>query len=181
MLINMKKLLLSLALITGFGLVANAQTQDAVRKLSIGAEFGISTTDFSKDRIKVGGSLLYEHPIAASFSLTGSVGYLSNTLKGDTRTEYKASGWPTNFGIVPVKFGGKYYFARHFYAAAEVGAAFETSQVGGVGFLYGVGIGSSFSVSKKSSLDIGLRYESWSYKPGTDRFIGLRVAYSFGL
>jgi len=181
MLISMKKLLLSLALITGFGLAANAQTERALRKLSLGADFGIPIGDFSKDRILVGGSLLYEHPISQSFSLTGSVGFLSKQLTGDTKAEFKASGWPTSVSNIPVKAGGKYYFGRYFYATAELGAAFTTSSGGGVGFIYAAGIGSSFSISKKSSIDLGVRYENWSYNAGTDRFIGLRVAYSFGL
>lgn len=181
MLISMKKLLLSLALITGFGLVANAQTQSAIRKLSLGADFGIPIGDFSKDRILVGGSLLYEHPISQSFSLTGSVGYLSKQLTGDTRTEFKASGLPTSGSNIPIKVGGKYYFGRYFYAAAELGAAITTSSGGGEGFIYAAGVGASLPVSKKSSLDIGLRLENWSYRGGTDRFVALRAAYSFGL
>lgn len=181
MLISMKKLLLSLALITGFMFAANAQTERALRKLSLGADFGIPIGDSSKDQILVGGSLLYEQPISQSLSLTGSVGYLSKQLTGDTRTEFKALGWPTRISNIPIKAGMKYYFGRYFYAAAELGAAITTSSGGGEGFIYAAGVGASLPLSKKSSLDIGLRFENWSYRAGTDRFVALRAAYSFGL
>lgn len=176
----MKKLLLSLALVAGLGLAANAQTEGAVRKLSVGAEFGFPTGDGSKDNLIVGGSLQYEHPVAKSFNITLSGGYLSNMLTGDTKKLFEAAGEKTSYGFVPVKAGGKYYFGGNFYGAAELGAAFSTTSGVGTAFTYAPGLGASFSIADKSSLDFGVRYESWSNK-GTSSFIGLRAAYAFGL
>lgn len=170
-----------LAIVAGINFLANAQTERAIRKLSLGADFGVPVGDFSKDRILVGGSLSYEHPIAPSLSLTGSVGFLAKNITGDTRTEFKASGWPTSISNIPIKAGVKYYFGRYFYASGELGAAITTSSGGGEGFVYAAGIGASLPVFKKSSLDLGLRFENWSYGAGTDRFVALRAAYSFGL
>lgn len=177
----MKKLLLSFALVAGLGLAANAQTEGAARKLSIGAEFGFPTGDGSENLMIVGGSLQYEHPVAKSFNLTGSAGYLSTMLTGDAKTAAKALGFSTSYGTIPLKAGGKYYFGGNFYGAAELGAAISTETGGSTAFVYSPGIGASFSVAPKSSLDFGVRYENWSADGGTSRFIGLRAAYAFGL
>ncbi len=176
----MKKLLLSLALVAGLGLAANAQTEGAVRKLSVGAEFGFPTGDNSKDNLIVGGSLQYEHPVASSFNITLSGGYLSRMITGDSKKVLEAFGQKTNYGYVPVKAGGKYYFGGNFYGAAELGATFATTSGGGTAFTYAPGLGASFSIADKSSLDFGVRYESWSNN-GTVSFVGLRAAYAFGL
>lgn len=176
----MKKLLLSLALVAGLGLAANAQTEGAARKLSVGAEFGFPTGDNSKDNMIVGGSLQYEHPVAKSFNITLSGGYLSNMLTGDTKKAYESLGLKTSMGYVPVKAGGKYYFGGNFYGAAELGATFGTESGSGTAFTYAPGLGASFSLADKSSLDFGVRYESWSNN-GTASFIGLRAAFAFGL
>ncbi|WAC40854.1 hypothetical protein [Pedobacter sp. SL55] len=176
----MKKLLLSFALVAGLGLAANAQTEGAVRKLSIGAEFGFPTGEGSEDNMIVGGSLQYEHPVAKSFNITGSAGYLSNMLTGDTKDAVKAFGGKTSYGFIPVKAGGKYYFGGNFYGAAELGAAIATEEGMGTAFAYAPSLGASFSLADKSSLDFGVRYETWS-KDGSSSFVGLRLAYAFGL
>jgi hypothetical protein len=168
----MKKLVLSLALVAGLGLAANAQTEGAVKKLSIGAEVGLPTKEGFKDIMFAGGSLQAEFPVAKSLNLTGSAGYLSmfSTAKG-------ASG---SAGYIPVKAGGKYYFGGNFYGAGEVGASISTESGDGAAFSFAPGIGASFSLADKSSLDFGARYETWS-KDGSVSFVGLRLAYGFGL
>lgn len=176
----MKKLLLSFALVAGLGLAANAQTEGAVRKLSIGAEFGFPTGDFSENQMIVGGSLQYEHPVAKSLNITGSAGYLSNMLTGDAKKLAKAFDEPTSYGFIPLKAGGKYYFGGNFYGAAELGAAISTESGRGTAFAYAPSLGASFSLADKSSLDFGVRYETWS-KDGSSSFVGLRLAYAFGL
>jgi len=168
----MKKLLLSLTFVAGLGFAASAQTEGAVRKLSIGAEAGLLTDEGNKDLMMAGASLQFEQPIAKSLNLTGSAGYMSlfSTAKG-------ASG---NAGFVPLKAGAKYYFGGNFYGAGELGATFSTEGGDGAAFNYAPGIGASFSLADKSSLDFGVRYETWS-KEGTVSFVGLRLAYAFGL
>lgn len=175
----MKKVLLSLLMVAGLGLAANAQTEGAVQKLSIGAEFGIPTAKNSNTLI-VGGSLQYEHPVAKSLNITGSAGYLSSMATGDTKDLLKAAGFKTSFGSIPVKAGAKYYFGGNFYGAGELGAVFSTEEGGATAFTFAPTVGASFSVAEKSSLDFGLRYETWSNN-GSASFLGLRVAYAFGL
>ncbi len=176
----MKKLILSLALITGLTYAASAQTEGAVRKLSIGAEFGLPT-EKNSDALIAGGSLQFEQPIAKSLNLTVSGGYLSVMATGDTKDLFKAAGLKTSYGIIPLKGGLKYYFGGNFYGAAEAGAAFSTEEGGATLFAFGPTLGASFSVSDKSSLDFGLRYENWSNNGNSTGFIGLRAAFAFGL
>ncbi|WP_316765279.1 hypothetical protein [Pedobacter frigiditerrae] len=175
----MKKLLLSLALVAGLGLAANAQTEGAVKKLSIGAEVGLPTE--GGDLLIAGGSLQAEFPIAKSLNLTGSAGYLNLMLTGDAKDLAKAFGAPTSTGVVPLKAGVKYYFGGNFYAAGEVGAAISTEDGGGTALALAPTLGASFSVSDKSSLDFGLRYENWSKDGSSSGIIALRAAFAFGL
>lgn len=173
----MKKLLLSLALVAGLGFAASAQTEGAVRKLSIGAEFGLPIGDFGDVySVGFGGSLQYEHPIAKSLNLTGSAGFLTFTPK----KELKDLG-ADNFGVIPVKVGAKYYFGGNFYGAGELGAGFGTNDGSKTAFIYAPTLGASFSVADKSSIDLGIRYEGHSVSGGTLSFIGIRAAYAFGL
>ena len=176
----MKKVLLSLLMVAGLGYAVSAQTEGAVQKLSIGAEFGLPTKSNS-DNLIIGGSLQYEHPVAKALSLTGSAGYLSNMLTGATKDAVKALGGRTSVGYVPLKAGAKYYFGGNFYAAGEAGAIFSTETGGGVHLALAPTLGASFSVADKSSLDFGLRYENWSGNGNSSGFIGLRAAYAFGL
>jgi opacity protein-like surface antigen len=177
---TMKKLFLSLALVAGLGFAANAQTEGAVRKLSIGAEFGLPTQSGS-DELLVGGSLQFEQPVAKSLNLTLSAGYLSDMLTGDTKDLAKALGLKTSYGFVPLKAGAKFYFGKNFYGAGEVGAAISTENGGGTAFAFGPTLGASFAVADKSALDFGVRYENWSKDGDSSGFIGLRAAFAFGL
>ncbi|MDQ7949297.1 MAG: hypothetical protein REI78_10290 [Pedobacter sp.] len=175
----MKKLVLSFALIAGLAFAASAQTEGAVRKLSVGAEFGIPTE--GSDELLFGGSLQFEQPIAKSFNLTLSAGYIADMITGDSKDILKAAGFKTSYGFVPLKGGAKYYFAKNFYGAAELGAAISTENGGGTAFAFGPTLGASFAVADKSNLDFGVRYENWSRNGASSGFIGLRAAFSFGL
>ena len=176
----MKKVLLSLALVAGLGFAANAQTEGAVRKLSIGAEFGLPTQSGS-DELIVGGSLQFEQPVAKSLNLTLSAGYLADILTGDAKTVAQSFGMKTSYGFVPLKAGAKVYFAKNFYGAGELGAAISTENGGGTAFAYAPTLGASFSIADKSALDFGVRYENWSRHGNSSGFIGLRAAFAFGL
>jgi hypothetical protein len=168
----MKKISLAIVALVILGLNANAQTEGAVQKLSIGADIALPTTEGSKNILLAGGSVYYEHPIAKSLNLTGSLGYLSMFS-----TEKNASG---SLGFTSIKLGGKYYFGKNYYGALQAGATIQRE--GGIGyFAYSPSLGASFSVSSRSSLDFGLRYENWSKDGGSLGLMGLRIAYAFGL
>ncbi|MCX3264931.1 hypothetical protein [Pedobacter agri] len=168
----MKKTSLAILAIIFLELNANAQTEGAVNKLSIGADIALPTTEGSKNILLAGGSAYYEDPIAKSFNLTGSLGYLSMFS-----TEKNVSG---SLGFSSIKLGGKYYFGKNYYGALQAGVTLQRE--GGVSyFAYSPGLGASFSVSSKSSLDFALRYENWSRDGSSLGLIGLRIAYAFGL
>ena len=174
----MKKLLLSVLIIVASGITASSQTGGNLQKLSIGVDyaipFGTRSTYFG-----VGGSFQYEYPVAKSLSLTATAGYLSMITTGGQKKNLESLGLRTSSGVIPAKLGAKYYFGRHFYTTAEAGIAYftgsETAQ-----FTYAPGVGLSLPIKGKSSLDFGVRFDTWTSKPSTSNFLGLRAAYSFG-
>ncbi|WP_231491435.1 hypothetical protein [Pedobacter sp. Leaf170] len=174
----MKKVFLVLAVILSFGFYASAQTEGAVRKISVGAEFATPDRKNS-NQYSVGGSIQFEQPVAKSLNLTASAGYLRTTYTDGTKAFMKTYGYPTNWGSIPVKIGAKYYFGGNFYGAGEVGAAFSVDSSTKTGFIYAPTLGTSFSISKKSNLDVGIRYETFVRSASSGSF-GIRAAYSFG-
>jgi len=173
----MKKVLLSLLMVAGFGFMASAQTEGAVNKISVDPDFLLPIGDNSSAvSLGFGGSVMGEFNVAKSLNLTASAGYISIApIK-----ELKDFGFK-NSGVVPVKAGAKYYFGGNFYGAGEVGAVFSTENGGGTSLTYAPTLGASFSVSDKSSIDLGIRYEAWSRESVTSSFVGIRAAWAFGL
>lgn len=169
----MKKLLLLTAVVGLFAFTSvNAQTKTP--RLGIGAEFGFPMGTFGDVfNLGYGGSLQYQHPVAPSLLVTGSAGYTVFKAKDDF-------GGGT-VGAIPIKAGARYYFGETFFAAGELGASISTETGGKTGFVYAPGIGVDFPVSDKGSIELGGRYEGWSYSGGTNGFIGLRLAYNFGI
>ncbi|WP_285054970.1 outer membrane beta-barrel protein [Pedobacter ginsengisoli] len=178
----MKKLIL-LTAIAGIFTFSTVKAQDAAMsgpKLGIGAEFGFPMGDFGDGyKFGVGGSLLYQHPIADKLNLTGSAGYLSFQGKDiDTEIGTISLG---SAGFIPVKAGLRYFLAENIYVGGELGAVFATGDgASGTAFAYAPGVGVEFPVADKSTIELGGRYEGWS-NDGTSSFIGLRLAWNFGL
>lgn len=172
----MKKLLLLTAVAGLFAFTSvNAQTKGP--KLGIGAEFAFPMGTFGDaSDFGYGGSLQYQHPVAANLLITGSAGY--------TNFQSKDFGFgKENAGFIPVKAGARYIFAENFFVGAELGASFATKSGSGnsTAFVYAPGVGVDFPVSDTGSIELGARYEGWSYSGGTNGFLGLRLAYNFGL
>jgi len=173
----MKKVFL-LTAIAGIFAFSSVKAQKDVAmtgpKLGIGAEFAFPMGDFGDVMdLGYGGSLLYQHPVAANLNLTGSAGYLSFKAKD----EFGGS----SFGYVPVKVGARYFVAENFFVGGELGASFSTESGGKTAFAYAPGIGIEFPVADKSAIELGARYEGWSANSTTSSFIGLRLAWNFGL
>ena len=176
----MKKILL-LTAITGFlafsGINAQAQKDPAMngQKLGVGVEFGLPVSDFGDVyNLGVGGSLVYQVPVATNLNFTASAGYISFKSK-------EILGTTTSFGTIPVKAGIRYFFAENFYGGGELGAAFSTEDNGKTAFAYAPGIGVEFPVADKAAIDLGVRYEGWSRNSHTSSFVGIRAAFNFGL
>ena len=179
----MKKLFLLTAIagVLGFSNV-NAQTKDVAMtgsKIGIGAEFAFPTGDFGDAYdLGYGGSLQFQTPIANKLNFTATGGYLNFQGKkidipGGTYTA-------PDYGVIPLKVGARYFIAENFYAGGELGAAIGTGSGSDTRFIYTPHIGVEFPVADKSTIDLGARYEAWSNN-GTSRFVGLRLAYNFGL
>jgi len=174
----MKKLFL-LTAIAGIFAFSNvsAQTKDVAmsgQKLGIGAEFAFPTGNFGDVyNLGYGGSLQFQTPIAEKLNFTATAGFLNFKAKD----EFGGG----NYGTIPVKIGARYFLAENFYAGGELGAAFGTQDGSNTSFVYTPHIGVEFPVSDKGSIDLGARYEAWSQDGGTLRFVGLRLAYNFGL
>ena len=172
----MKKLLSIAALVFFMLNHVAAQTKSRESKLGLGLDIAIPTGAYQDQAdYGLGFSLLYQKPVADNLSITGNVGYLrfhGPAVFDDIK--YKE-------GYVPIKAGVRYFIARYFFAAAELGVAIPTANGYGSGtaFVYTPGIGASFPISKTGTLDIGIRYENWSRTDGTRSFAGIRAGYNF--
>ena len=175
----MKKLIL-LTAVAGFFAFSNvnAQTKDVGMtgaKLGIGADFAFPMGDFGEGTdFGFGGSLGVQFPVANKLNLTGSAGYLNFKSK-------EVLGMTYNAASIPVKAGARYFVAENFYIGAELGAAFSTEDNGSTAFAYAPGVGIEFPVADNGAIELGARYEGWKYDGGTNSFLGLRLAYNFGL
>ncbi|MEJ7559908.1 MAG: hypothetical protein WKF66_16470 [Pedobacter sp.] len=180
----MKKLFLSIAIagLLGFSSVS-AQTKDVAMtgsKIGIGAEFAFPTGQFGDYyNFGYGASLQFQTPITNRLKFIATGGYL--TFKGkDNITIGTETGTLPIYGVVPLKVGARYFLSENFYAGGELGGAIATTFGSGNGFIYTPHIGVEFPVADKSTIDFGARYEAWSNN-GTRKFVGLRLAYNFGL
>ncbi|MEJ7558749.1 MAG: hypothetical protein WKF66_10610 [Pedobacter sp.] len=180
----MKRLFLVTAIagILGFSSV-NAQTKDVAMtgsKLGIGAEFAFPTGDFGDGYdFGYGGSLQFQTPIANKLNFIATGGYLNFQGKEIANVDNNVIK-VADYGVVPLKVGARYFIAENFYAGGELGAAIGTRSGSDTRFIYTPHIGVEFPVADKSTIDLGARYEAWSNN-GTYRFVGLRLAYNFGL
>lgn len=175
----MKKVFL-LTAIAGLFAFSSVNAQTKAPKLSIGAEFAFPMGDFGDAYdFGYGASLQYQHPVAENLLVTGSAGYTNFEGKDVTILGVKTK--VPSYGAIPVKAGARYYFGDNFFAGAELGAAFGTEKGSKTAFVYTPGIGVDFAVADKGSVELGARYEAWSANSTTNGFIGLRLAYNFGL
>ena len=176
------KYILSLFLIAGLFFSARAQ-QDTKFKVSVGGELMSalgSTAEFYD--IGYGASLQGEYRFSPKLSATLSGGYMLQTLN----KVYKEIFLPWNNTVddkafYVAKAGVKYHFYKNYYAAAEGGVAISKDKVArGNSFAYAGVVGTSFEISKRSSIDLSVRFEEWAVT-SRDRltFGGLRAAYVF--
>lgn len=180
----MKKLFL-LTAIAGMFAFSNAKAQDAAMsgpKLGVGAEFAFPMGDFGDvSKFGVGGSLLYQHPLANKLNFTANAGYLNFQGKDLTIGGTTIDGG--SIGVIPVKAGLRYFLAENIFVNGELGAVFGTEDGFGTRFAYSPGVGVEFPVADKSTIELAARYEGWTKGDGmiTPQTIGLRLAWNFGL
>ncbi|MEO6521828.1 MAG: hypothetical protein ABIN91_09120 [Mucilaginibacter sp.] len=174
-----------------FSFGANAQsktstTTDSGIKLSIGVDAGVPVGNYNDFyNWNLGGSVQADIPVAKQVFVTVNAGY--NNIFG--KDIANTSAHYTNIQLIPVKAGLKYFPIENFYVQGEAGAAFVANKSDlGVSktalFAYAPQVGVQFPVSGKSFIDAGVRFEGNSPLVTNGKnlnFIGLRLAYGFGL
>ncbi|MEZ2339306.1 hypothetical protein AB6735_26915 [Mucilaginibacter sp. RCC_168] len=185
----------------GFAFSAKAQTttptttststtaKDGIR-YSIGVDAGIPLGNF-KDNYKwnLGGSVQADIPVISNqLFVTVNAGY--NNIFGKKDIGGVAGFDQTDFHLIPVKAGLKYFVIPNFYVQGEAGAAFllnkkDVDANKSTAFVYAPQVGVQFPVSANGNfIDAGIRYEATTkYATGIDQskvsFLGIRVAYGF--
>lgn len=118
--------------------------------------------------IGFGGSGGLDIPVTRALYATGSAGVTSFYRKdSETRT------------YIPMKVGAKYYLSRMIYGQAEVGTSVGVQQGAGTAFVFSPGAGLSYPVTERSSINAGLRYESWSRDGGNIEQLVFKIGYQF--
>ena len=186
--------LAALAFLVFLAYTGKARAQDAPKstdskrefRLSVGPEVGIPVGSLSDVyNFNLAGSIQADIPIADHLYVTANAGYNNFFIKD----EFKQQGGH-HLQLVPVKAGLKYFpVGDVFYVQAEAGASFLANKSDlqadkSTAFVYAPQIGALIKLAPKNYLDIGFRWESMSafYDGGSyTNFLGLRVAYAFGL
>lgn len=181
---KIKPLVTSLLLSALFAVSANAQTKKF--SLSLGLEAGLPLSSGLSNAYSAaaGGSVRAQYNINEKISATlsaGGIGFIPKDLAGITGgTATKANAMLS----IPVKVGGKYFFAEKLYGMLELGMASNTvfsANSSGSGasvsnysyssMVYAPGIGAQLG-----GFDVGLRYETFS--KGSSSFLGLRLGFN---
>lgn len=161
--LNMKKLILAIAIVAVSA--AGAQAQDASKSttLSIAANVGIPTTTGLS--FAYGGDIQADFAVAPTTKITASAGYEGYTVKG---------GYTLNNGIIPLLGGVKFNLGEKAYGHGQLGYGVSTAKGGGGSFAYAPSIGYYLS----QNFDASIKYLAFS-NHGTLGSVNLRLAYNF--
>jgi hypothetical protein len=184
---------IALVIFAAFSFTAKAQdttppatgSRSGIR-LSIGPDGGLPIGSFH-DRYKwnIGGSVQADFPVYKDqLFVTLNAGF-NNFFAKDNVNGVNAE----DLQLIPVKAGLKFFPVSNFYVQGEAGASFiaNKDKVGAdksTAFVYAPQIGYLFHLSGKNYIDAGVRFESntkFTDNGGKNNFLGLRVAYAFGL
>jgi hypothetical protein len=171
-----------------FGAKAQTTTSTTTNsgvRLSIGVDAGIPVGNFNDTHSwNLGGSVQADIPVMKQLFVTVNAGYdnFFGKSKANSSTDY------TNIELIPVKAGLKFFPVSNFYIQGEAGASFLTNKADlgatkSTAFVYAPQVGVLLPVGK-NFIDAGVRFESNSafVDNGSNlNFIGLRLAYAFGL
>jgi hypothetical protein len=184
--------LAALAFLAFLAYAERAKAQDAPKsskqefRLSVGPEAGIPVGSL-KDTYNwnLGGSVQADIPVIQNLYVTVNAGYDNFFIKNDLKNE-----GGKNMQVIPVKAGLKYFpVGDIFYVQGQAGVSFLANKSDlqadkSTAFVYAPQIGALLKLAPKNYLDIGFRWESTAsfYDSGSyASFLGLRVAYAFGL
>jgi len=169
----MKKVLLSLAIVTIATLSAKAQSDskssDSQFKLDIGATAALPIGDLSNvSSFGVGGFLKGAYSVSPNFDVTLTPGYIS--FIGKTVDGYKYS----SEGLFSALAGGSYLLDGGFHIDAGIGyGSFSGGGSSAGGFAYQAGVGYRID----GGLNINVNYNGVSLTGGSDSYIGLGISY----
>jgi hypothetical protein len=186
-----RKIGLVTALLVCLTLASRAQTptpanasSDKEWRLSVGPEVGVPVGDLSNAyNWNLGGSVQVDIPIVKSLYVTVNAGYNNFFVKNGIVPD-------KNLQLIPVKAGLKYFFVGNLlYVQGEAGASFLTNKTdlladNSAAFVYAPQVGVLLKLAPRNYLDVGFRFEGTGtfYNNGpNNNFLGLRVAYAFGL
>ncbi len=157
---------------TGAMAQTKTTTTDNPWRLGVGIEGGIPTgniNDYSK--FELGGTARLQYDVSPVVGITLTSGYYN--LFADQAAKDNGG---KSVGIVPVKVGAKFFFAKEIYFGAETGVGFETNYAKNTKFILSPGLGWA-----NKSWDVGVRYESFLGQSDNYGFVALRFAYGFAL
>ena len=175
---------LSLAMVLGLTIHANAQKgydRHGIQ-LSVGPPANLPLGSFG-DAFdwSIGGSVQADFPIVKNdLYAVVNAGYDNFFAKGDGK----------DLGQIPVSAGLKYYFpTTNLYVQGTAGVSFLTTKSSlnadkSASFAYSPQVGYLFNLGGANALDVAVKFEGNSkiYDAGKSyNFLGLRVAYNFGL
>jgi hypothetical protein len=180
------------ALLVSSTFVSKAQSSSSAAsskqefRLSVGPEFGVPVGTLSNAyNWNIGGSIQADIPVIHNLYVTVNAGYDNFFVK-----KHQADVVDKNLQLIPVKAGLKYFPGGSiFYVQGEGGVSFLTNKTDlgadkSAAFVYAPQVGVLLKLAPKNYLDLGFRWESTAafYNGGnTNNFLGLRVAYAFGL
>lgn len=158
-------------------LSVNAQSKSEMPfKIGAGAMIGLPVGDASDIySLAYGIDLMGEYPVATSFALTLSAGYVDFVKKSDYSDMLDALGVKVKTGMIPVLAGAKYDFSEKIYGSFQIGISFLTESGAGNAFTFAPGVG--YKVSEK--FDLMLKYQSASKDGSSLSFFGIRAGLTF--
>ena len=166
-----------------FSLTTNAQAlKKGQWRLGIGVEGMAPLGKFERvTKFGLGITPRLQYGLSDNLAFTVTSGYYNFFGKvytsvipvGTSYTTITTSG--DDLGVVPVKAGLKLFLNPKIYLGGEAGAALETNGTGNVKLDLSPALGFA-----SNDWDVSARYERISGS-GAYSFLGLRVAYSFGL
>lgn len=166
----MKKI--SLLLFALMALTLAGKSQNSSFKVSVGAEVGIPTGNFSNTHgFGIGATGQFEFPVQERLSATATGGilfYNGKSIPGASGTKF------SGINIIPIRVGLKNFFTTGFYGAAQIGLGFINRGVG-TAFAYSPQLGYEFDSKDGKSFDIAIKYDGYAKSGGLGAF-GIRVA-----
>lgn len=148
------------------------KSQNANFKVSVGAELGFPTGNFSSTHsLGIGATGQVEFPVQEHLNTTitgGILFYNGKSIPGASGTKY------SGINIIPLRVGLKNFFTTGLYGAAQVGVGFINQGIG-TAFAYSPQLGYEFDSKDGKSFDIAIKYDGYAKSGGLGVF-GIRVA-----